>query len=255
MVSKFALLSNLLLASVALAIPSSRLEARLARRREGRQSSPISRIEQPTSDVGPAKVEYSSNWAGAVVNGANGTFTSVTGTFTLPTLSGGDGAASAWVGIDGDICGNAILQTGIDFVISSGVVSYEVVPRLRYDFSGISLAAGDVIKLTVTASSTTSSTAVIQNLSTSQNVTKFLTSSSALCESSAEWIVQDFEEGNSLVPFPDFGIIEFTNASASGPYGTYTPCDGTVIELEQNSQVLTSVSTSGCNSNVTIQYI
>lgn len=64
MVSKFALLSNLLLASAALAVPSSRLEARLARRRENRQSQPINRVESPAGTV--SNVEYSSNWAGAV---------------------------------------------------------------------------------------------------------------------------------------------------------------------------------------------
>ena len=64
MVSKFALFTNLLLASVALAAPSSQLEARLARRRENRQSQPIQRIESPAANV--SNVGYSSNWAGAV---------------------------------------------------------------------------------------------------------------------------------------------------------------------------------------------
>ena len=41
--------------------------------------------------------------------------------------SGGSGlySASAWVGIDGDTCDTAILQTGIDFTINNGVVSYD----------------------------------------------------------------------------------------------------------------------------------
>lgn len=64
MISKFALLSNFLLASVALAAPSSRLEARLTRRRENRQSQPIHRVESPAGTVSNA--EYSSSWAGAV---------------------------------------------------------------------------------------------------------------------------------------------------------------------------------------------
>ena len=64
MVSKFALLTNLLLASAALAVPSSRLGARLARRRENRQSQPISRVGSPAGAI--SNVEYSENWAGAV---------------------------------------------------------------------------------------------------------------------------------------------------------------------------------------------
>lgn len=59
-----------------------------------------------------------------------GTFTSVTGTFVVPTPkvpSGGSGSysASAWVGIDGDTCDTSILQTGIDFTISGGKVSFD----------------------------------------------------------------------------------------------------------------------------------
>jgi hypothetical protein len=256
MVSKFAILSSFLLASVALAAPSSRLEARLTRRRENRRSQPISRLESPAGTV--SDVEYSSNWAGAVWGEGDGTFTTVTATFTVPTPSGASGAASAWVGIDGDTCGNAILQTGVDFTVTGGKASYDAwyewYPDYAYDFSGISISAGDVIKTTVTASSTTSGTAVIENLTTGQIVTQELTSSYALCEQNAEWIVEDFEENGSLVPFVDFGTVTFSSATASGPSGTtYTTSGATIIDIEQNGQVLTSVTTSG--STATIKYV
>ena len=70
-------------------------------------------------------------WAGITGNhltfrDLQGTWKSVTGTFTVPTPSG-SGSASAWVGIDGDTCGTAILQTGIDFTVSGGSVSYDCV--------------------------------------------------------------------------------------------------------------------------------
>ena len=58
----------------------------------------------------------------------------MTGTFVVPTPqvpSGGSGAyyASAWVGIDGDTCGNAILQPGLDFNVDGSRVSYDGEPR------------------------------------------------------------------------------------------------------------------------------
>lgn len=65
MIPRFAFVSILLLASVAVSSPSSRLEARLARRRENRQSQPVNRVEVP---VGTSSVGYSSNWAGEVLN-------------------------------------------------------------------------------------------------------------------------------------------------------------------------------------------
>ena len=67
MVYAIALLSNLLLASAALAAPS-RLEQRLARRRAGRQSQPIRLLDSGLESLASntSHVEYSSNWAGAV---------------------------------------------------------------------------------------------------------------------------------------------------------------------------------------------
>ena len=54
------------------------------------------------------------------------------GTFTAPPLSvppgssnAGEYAVSAWVGIDGDTCGNAILQTGVDFNVDGSSVSFD----------------------------------------------------------------------------------------------------------------------------------
>lgn len=60
----------------------------------------------------------------------------MTGTFVVPTPrapSGGSGqfAASAWVGIDGDTCGSAILQTGIDFIVTNGRVTFDGMPFPR----------------------------------------------------------------------------------------------------------------------------
>jgi hypothetical protein len=75
-------------------------------------------------------VQYSSNWAGAVLVGSG--YTSVTASIVVPTPrepSGGNSrtqyAASAWVGIDGDTCGSAILQTGVDFYVQDGSVSFD----------------------------------------------------------------------------------------------------------------------------------
>lgn len=74
-------------------------------------------------------VSYSSNWAGAVQIGTG--YDNVVGTIVVPTPSvpsGGSSllkyAASAWVGIDGDTCSTAILQTGVDFYAGRGGVSF-----------------------------------------------------------------------------------------------------------------------------------
>ncbi|KAH0831133.1 peptidase A4 family-domain-containing protein [Lanmaoa asiatica] len=255
MIFNVALFSSLLLVPVVLAVPSG-LDTRVARRREGRQSQVSGRLEKAASDV--SNTAYTTNWAGAVWGEGDGTFTSVIGTFVVPTPSGASGdSASAWVGIDGDTCNTAILQTGVDFSVSSNgghtyTAWYEWFPDYAYDFSDISISAGDTIKLNVTAFSTTSGIAIVENVSKGQTVSKTLTSTVPLCGQNAEWIVEDYTVGSSLVPFANFGTVTFTNAMATGT-GTYTPSGATIFDIDQNNQVLTSVSTSG--SSATIKHL
>lgn len=112
-----------------------RAERQLARRSGGTRNS---NLRFPAIDTdgsldeltNTTHVEYSSNWAGAVLEGTG--WNSVTGTVTVPKPSIPSGGstrntyyASAWVGIDGDSCENAILQTGIDVGIQGSTYIYE----------------------------------------------------------------------------------------------------------------------------------
>ncbi|EIW83425.1 hypothetical protein CONPUDRAFT_102200 [Coniophora puteana RWD-64-598 SS2] len=225
-----------------------------AKRASGRSSQPLLPIEQAAvvKTGGQTQEEYSQNWAGAVWSKPAGTFTAVTGTFTVPTASG-SGSASAWVGIDGSSCSNAILQTGVDFNADGSYDSwYEWFPAGAVDFDGLTINSGDVIKLTVTATSTTAGSAVIENTTSGQKVNQDLTSSSALCEQDAEWIVEDFEENGGLVPFANFGTVTFSDASATTSSGAVSPSGATVIDIQQNGQTLTQTTISG--SDVTVKH-
>jgi hypothetical protein len=114
---KFATVASaLLLAGSAVAAPGTARRAERHRQRAagGRKGNPINRVEA-ASGTNITNVEYSSNWAGAILIGTG--YKSVTGTFTVPTPSTA-GSGSAWVGIDGDTCSTAILQTGIDWTKS-----------------------------------------------------------------------------------------------------------------------------------------
>lgn len=124
----------------------------------------------------------------------------------------------------------------------------------RYDFSGITISAGDTITVTVTATSTKAGTAVVENVSKGTSVTHtFSSQSKALQELNAEWIVEDFSEGYSLVPFADFGTVTFTDATAIGSNGSVGPSGATLIDIEQDGEVLTSSSTT--STTVTVEYI
>lgn len=266
------LLGTALLASAAVAAPltAQRQARNAARRGDHHGNLPIKTREENG-------VQYSSNWAGAVLVGSG--YNKVTAEFVVPEPSVPSGSsgysygygyygsggssqycASAWVGIDGDTCTTAILQTGVDFcVTSSGSVSYsawyEWYPNYAYDFSGISISTGDTIRVTVDASSLTSGTATLENLSSGQTVSHTFTGETAgsLCETNAEWIVEDFESGSSLVPFADFGTVTFTNAYATQSGSQVGPAGAQLMDIEQNGSVLTSVSAG--SSDVTVTYV
>ena len=75
----------------------------------------------------------------------------------------------------------------------------------------------------------------------------------ALAGQNAEWIVEDFEEGNSLVTLTNFGSVTFTGASASTASSSVGLTGATIIDMQQNSVTLTSVSV-GSSSSVTITH-
>ncbi|MCJ1360579.1 MAG: hypothetical protein MMC33_010587 [Icmadophila ericetorum] len=251
---------------------------RLERRREARLGHPLIPTKtaetsalQPNGNI--SNIQYSSNWAGAVLTAppAGSTFNSVSGTFTVPTpaVPSGNGAgsysASAWVGIDGDTYQNSILQTGCDFTVtksSSGSLSYnyqcwyEWYPNYAIDFPGITIAAGNSVTVSVHSTSSTKGTATIVNHSNGESATVSVSSSAALGGQNAEWIVEDYEEGSSLVPFANFGTVTFTSASAGDSAGgTVGTSSATIIEIENSSgQVITDVSIPN-NGEVVVQYV
>lgn len=131
-------LAALLCANAVLAAPrftEQRRERREARRRAAfnRQTLPPQNVTTNGDIEGTldqVNVQYSTNWAGAVLISSD--CTTVTGTVVVPTPeepSGGNSrteyAASAWVGIDGDTCQTAILQTGVDLYIEDGQASFD----------------------------------------------------------------------------------------------------------------------------------
>ncbi|EIW87318.1 concanavalin A-like lectin glucanase [Coniophora puteana RWD-64-598 SS2] len=195
----------------------------------------------------------SSNWAGAVIQAAPGTYQAVTGTFTVPSSSG-SGSAAIWVGIDGagSDCG-VILQTGIVANSDNTYYSwYEWFPDPSYNFNNINFAAGDVVKLTATAHSTTTGTVTIENQTNGQSVTQDVSSTHALCQEYAEWIVEDYEVGSGQAQFDDFGTVTFSSAQAQTGSGYAGPDGATIWDIWQNNVQLTQSSVQ--NGNVVVSH-
>lgn len=247
-----------------------------------------SRTHQRTNVLQPATSEatdssVSANWAGAVLVEPSSTYTSATGTFVVPTVSlpanstsGTTYTGAIWIGIDGETCGTTILQAGIEIWIDDtetttyGGMSTPRLYRLYktnqssawaewwpndpVSLSGISFSAGDSVTVTVTASSTTAGTAVVENVTKGQTVTQTYSDETAnpLCEYNAEWIVEAYDENGDLVPFFAFDTVTFTGASAVTVEGTTVDTSGATLFDIQRTGVLTSTTASG--STVTVDY-
>ncbi|TVY83177.1 Aspergillopepsin-2 [Lachnellula suecica] len=258
---KYSIIASLLLVGSAIAAPHTAVRQERARKRaQGRKGNPNHVIEGPGGvETNNTNVSYSTNWSGAVLVGTG--YTSVTGSFVAPTPTT-TGSGSAWVGIDGDTCGTAILQTGIDWTYSGGKVTYDAwyewYPDYAYDFTGITISAGDTIKTTVTATSKTAGTAVILNSTTGKSVSHTFSNEASLgslCEYNAEWIVEDYESGSSQVAFADFGTVTFTGASAVKSGTTVGVTGATLIDMETSSgSVIVQASLSG-TSGVVLKYV
>ncbi|EFW99951.1 proteinase aspergillopepsin [Grosmannia clavigera kw1407] len=218
-----------------------------------------------------ADEEESYNWSGAVLVGTG--YTSVTGKIVVPTISSGssnnDKVGTAWVGIDGDTC-SSLWQTGVSWTVEDGSVDYtawyEWVPySASVDFTGITISAGDSIVMTVTATSTTSGTATIENETTGKTVShtySSMSSDNALCYYNAEWIVEDFAEcldssctQTELLPFADYGSVEFTDCSAVKSGATVDVTGATTIDMVSQSDDSVESSCTDTASTVTCKYV
>ncbi|KAI9664880.1 MAG: hypothetical protein M1821_006328 [Bathelium mastoideum] len=272
---KFSLvvLASLLSASEVLAAPGSALrqaknQRRATRTRGSRPFIPANVTGTQNAPSAQQSTDYSTNWAGAALVGSG--YTGVTGTFTVPSVklpSGGNSgtaySASAWVGLDGYTCESAILQTGVDFTLQDGQTSYDAwyewYPADSVDFSGITFSAGDSVKLTIVATSTSSGTATIENITKGKTVSHtFSSQSDKLCETNAEWIVEDFEEIDGgqaeQVPFVDFEKVTFTSAQATKSGSSVSTSGADIVDMTSSNGDSTIASASASGNTVTVTY-
>lgn len=201
---------------------------------------------------------YSSNWAGAVqVSPPSGTYNAISAQWTLPQVAApvsgaGEWYNSEWVGIDGDTCGQAILQAGtlsyVEVDDNGGVTTgsaawYEWYPVAEIEFTDFEVNIGDTVYVGITASSTSEGFVEIYNFSTGEEVTTTVSapsSSNVLCGQNAEWILEDFSSGGGLVPFATFSDVYFVACTASTTSGASIGLtNAQVFDLYQNDVVLT----------------
>src|SRR5437879_6558731 len=163
----------------------------------------------------PASVtSSSSNWSGYAANG--GTFTSVTATWTVPTVSAtSSGADATWVGIGG-LTTNDLLQAGTQAMVDgSGTVEYsswiEMLPQSSRNVP-LSVSAGDSVTVTITQQSGNDWLIAMKNNTTNGSYSVTVQYSSS--NSSAEWVQEAPSVGRGVISLDQFGTVKFSGASA-----------------------------------------
>jgi hypothetical protein len=174
----------------------------------------------------------SSNWSGYVA--VNGTFSSVTASWTVPTLTCTSSTAYSahWIGIDGDTS-DSVEQDGTEADCLDDSPSYDAWYEIYGDNnldggaevelnpSDYPVKPGDAMNATVSVSGDVWTLAISDADETWKTFSTQVTWSGA-DQSSAEWIAERPEVGSSLSHLADFGSVSFTgaeatDASASGP--------------------------------------
>lgn len=172
---------------------------------------------QPQTDTGvptaASAVSTSTNWSGYSATG--GTFTSVTATWTVPTVSATTaGADATWVGIGG-IDSRDLIQAGTEASVSGGAVSYdawiEMLPASSKPIS-LSVNPGDSVTVSITEKSAGQWAIALKNNTTGGAYNANVQYASS--HSSAEWVQEAPSVGRGTVPLDDFGTLKIEGASA-----------------------------------------
>jgi len=188
----------------------------------------------PGAPVAPGAADQSRNWAGYTATG--GSFTTVAGTWTVPTISAGrtPAADATWVGIGG-VSSHDLIQAGTDASVQAGQVRYtawvELLPQASQPVP-LAVNAGDTVSVTIAQQPDERWQIRIQNTTTGQAYTKTVTYQSS--RSSAEWIEEAPAVGRrTLLPLDNFGTITFTGATAvaDGQQRTITQAGGQAITM------------------------
>ena len=203
-------------------VPESLLQSSSRESSHGLQAqAPIRRAPTPPHGLGASSSQQSYNWAGYDATG--GGFTSVSATWTQPTIqpdAATDSVASFWVGLDGD-GSSTVEQLGTQAENYYGSVTYsawwEMYPAYETPISTMTISPGDLMSATVTAGSSGNFTLALSDHSTGAQFTT--TQHSAVAQGhSAEVIAEAPTNGltNTVYPLPEFGTADFSGCALNG---------------------------------------
>jgi hypothetical protein len=165
----------------------------------------------------PVGQNTSHNWAGYAAT--SGTYTGVTGTWTVPVpgINGAPGVGATWVGIGG-VSSHDLIQAGTqDVAAGSGQAQFqtwiEMLPQASQQVP-VAVVPGDSVTVSIEEQGVGSGTWQISITNNTSGQTYQTTAQYTSSESSAEWILEAPAASNGILPLDNFSSVSFTAASA-----------------------------------------
>ena len=193
----------------------------------------------------------SSNWSGYAVTGS---YSSATGHWTVPTVSGsGNHYSSQWVGIDGFNNSN-LIQTGTEADVVGGRAQYrawwEILPAAETVISGITVHPGDSFTGSVSKVSGTTWKITLTDNTTGKSFTTNKTYRGS--GSSAEWIEEATQVNGVIGTPPRFTTFSFTSSTANGANPNLVSSEK--ILLVQNGVTYSTPSNPSGGNSFSVSY-
>ncbi|HEV2216153.1 MAG TPA: G1 family glutamic endopeptidase [Candidatus Dormibacteraeota bacterium] len=196
----------------------------------------------------------SSNWSGYAITGSG--FTSVTGSWTVPTVSATSKAtySSTWIGIDG-FNNSSLIQTGTEQDYFNGSAHYnawwEILPAAETPIGSITVHPGDKFSASVTRNSGSSWTITISDKTNGQSFTTVQSYGGP--GTSAEWIQEAPTVGGRIANLAHYGQTTFDPGTVNGASPRLTGSEGGVM-IQHRSQVSTPSSPDGDTDGFSVAY-
>jgi hypothetical protein len=183
-----------------------------------------------------AAATTSMNWAGYVSTGNQGTFTTVSASWTQPAVTCGaaNTFSSFWVGLDGDGT-PTVEQTGTEADCAAGTAAYqgwfEMFPNAPVFYNN-PVVPGDAMSASVVANGGGAFTLTLTD--TTQNWTQTTNQTSNTAQLGSAEVIAEAPSNGTVLPLSNFGTVNFTNATTDNqPIG------------DENASALTMVSSGG----------
>lgn len=176
----------------------------------------------------PYNTQGSGNWAGYIATPtSNNSYTSISGSWTVPNISAGQGndaVAAQWIGLGG-VNSTDLLQMGTIEQIVNGQpmaeVFWEKLPDVSQNVMSVPIGSTINVSISNSSSSTWNLTFTVRTTdgkTQTQTIPVTLDASYAQgMGTSAEWISEDPSDQNSqLIPLADMGVVTYQSALVNG---------------------------------------